>query len=373
MAEPVQAGAPGEGADPSEEVQEFHLFSKLPPELRIKIWKAACLPRSPLDHGIHYVFVNRVRESEEIEDDVTWDPNLEGYNEEFDVESDDTAYVTLRALKRERPKPRVFASGYLYDAGLWAACKESRGAITEYLQIERWETLRESGPRDMSPGWYDKPDFPSTVKPSTKDETWRPIVAPRQDIFCIPDTRRMMQSLPKSLYSMKLLAPFMGTRRFTIVEDMNIALKFRHTWNTKFPDDIENLKQEKTPRGLLANWFERFHDEILPEPTLYVIDDTGSWVEPPFLMRGPVYRDCDNEYVEVPWSASCNGTNINTSGTAGRFIDLMEGLLQEDFSDDFEDMDSIYEWQPEVRDKIRLLVRKENEIMREPGSAGGTD
>jgi hypothetical protein len=164
---------------------------------------------------------------------------------------------------------------------------------------------------------------------------------------------------------MKLLAPFMGARRFTIVEDWNIAFKFRHAWNHKLPDDIEILKQEKSPRGLLANWFERFYDEILPEPTLYVIDDSGSWVEPPDWMPGPVYRDCDNEYVEVSWSASRSGTDINTAGAAAIFIGLMENMLKEDFRDDFEDEYSLYDWQPEVRDKIRLLVRKENKIMGE--------
>jgi len=145
MAEPAQVRAPAEGADPSEEVQEFHLFSKLPPELRIRIWKAACLPRTSTDHGIYYVFVNRVRKSEEDEDYVTLDPNLDGYDDKFDVENDETAYVTLWALKRERPEPRSHASGYLYDAGLWAACKESRVAITEYLEIKGWENLARVG------------------------------------------------------------------------------------------------------------------------------------------------------------------------------------------------------------------------------------
>ncbi|RFN44912.1 hypothetical protein FIE12Z_10847 [Fusarium flagelliforme] len=344
MAEPAQVRAPVEGADPSEEVQKFHLFSKLPPELRIKIWEAACLPRTSTGHGIHYVFVNRVSESEEDEDYVTCDPNLDGYDDEFDIENDETTYVTLQALKPERPEPRGHASSYLYDAGQWAACKESRVAIYEYLDVKRWETLQESGLRDMlEPGWYSKGEFPSTLKPS-KNETWRPI------------------SLPKSLYSMKLLAPFMGTRRFTIVEDWNIAFKFRDTWNHKFPKDVEVLKQEKSPRGFLANWFERFHDEILPEPTLYVIDDTGSWVEPSGWMP-TVYRDCDNEYVEVPWNASSQSTRTNIAGAAGVFIDQMEDLLQDDFPYDFEDMDSPYEWQPLVQNKIRLLVRKENMIV----------
>lgn len=365
MNEPAQVRAPAEGGNPSEGLQEFHVFPKLPPELRIKIWKTACLPRTPTEHGIHYVFVNRVRDSEEIEDCVTLNDNLDGYDDEFDVENDETAYVTLRALKRERPEPRGHASGYLYDAGLWAACKESRVAITEYLEIKGWEALQQSGPRDMlSPGWYSKRDFPSTLKPFKQDETWRPIVAPRQDIFCIPDTRRVMQSLPKSLYSMKLLAPFMGTRRFTIVEDWSIAFKFRHTWNHKFPDDVEKLKQENTPRGLLANWFERFYDEILPEPSLYVIDDTGSWVEPCDWMP-TIYRDCDNEYVEVPWNASCSSTNIHIAGASGMFIELMEDLLEDDFPYEFEDMDSPFDWQPSVKVKIRLLVRKENKIMSE--------
>ena len=299
---------------------------------------------------------------------MTRDPNLDGYVDEFEVENDETAYVTLRALRRERPQPRGYASGYLYDEGLWATCKESRVSISEYLEIKRWEASQESGPRAMSLGWYNKPHFPSTIKPFKKDETWRPIVAPRLDIFCIPPDPRTLRSLPKSLYSMKLLAPFMGTRRFTIMEDWNIAFKFHPSWNHKFPDDIGNLKEEKSPRELLANWFERFHDENLPDPILYVIDDTGSRLEPPSWV--PVYRDCDNEYVEVSWDAS---TRVNIIGAAEIFIELMEGLLEQDFSNDPETIDWPYEWQPRVRDKIRLLVSMENKILRESELGGKAD
>ncbi|RGP74033.1 hypothetical protein FSPOR_1728 [Fusarium sporotrichioides] len=245
----------------------FHGFPKLPPELRFKIWKAACLPRTYYDHGIHYVSVDVVEEDWRTGDVVALDKNLEGYDEEFDMMSHAADYITLKALNVS--KNRLVGaqtttnhrkeSAYLWDAGLWTACRESRYAINEHQDIDGWlqvynRTITGS-PDDFWDLWYHK-NFPSTIVPHKKDTPWRPIVAPRSDIFCI--TASALGALPRTLYGMRLLSPFLGQRNFTVVEDWNIAFKFDSSWNIGFPDDSEELKQENSRRGLLANWVDDF-------------------------------------------------------------------------------------------------------------------
>ena len=116
MAEPARESIPGEGTDlqpTSDERDEprFHFFPKLPPEVRIKIWKAACLPRTSTDHGIHFITVDRVPETDDRDSKVTSHPNLEGFDEEFyDVENEENGFVTLRAVRRKRPETRKNAS-----------------------------------------------------------------------------------------------------------------------------------------------------------------------------------------------------------------------------------------------------------------------
>ncbi|KAG8666709.1 hypothetical protein FPOAC2_11828 [Fusarium poae] len=339
----------------------FHGFSKLPPELRIKIWKEACLPRTDNDHGLQYVTVDLVTMASLDADEVLLDENLEGYDEEFDVESDETEYITLRALERIKkrrsnaqtpPDQSNKQSAYLWDAGLWLACKESRDAITEYLNINKWiQHAKQEYTTDL-PSWYDK-KFPSTLVPHETDKPWRPIVMPRSDIFCI-DTPHY---LPRSLYGMKLLAPFLGQKRFTITQDWNIAFKFDSSWIVDFPRSIYEIQSENSPRGLLADWIERFEDEAYPEPTLWIIYDTARWVRLPGLECKTTYRDFCTEYVQIHWCALRGDAVNNETGDVRIFMELFADVVAGVNEDWF-----FSDWFCSVKEHVQFLVRKENEI-----------
>ncbi|SPJ74988.1 related to tetracycline resistance proteins [Fusarium torulosum] len=361
MAEPLPSATPtgdtrGQPA-PDETVPTFHSFPKLPAEIRLQIWKYACFPRSKIDHGIQYVTVNIVHEDEE-EYIVVLDDNLEGYDDEFLVETDDDGYITLTAPRRPGDKPagvqrsssRPNASACLWDAGLLTACKESKLAITEYHDLKGWLELRDQSNKTTQPDvWYDK-DYPSTLVPHKRDKKWCPMVVPLRDIFCI-DTSRV-KTLPKNLYSMKLLAPFISTRTFTIVESWNIALKFDSSWNTDFPYHIGRLKREKSPRGLLANWLDRFQDEVYPEPSVWIIDDSVGWVASREQNFRPMYRDCDGDYVQINWDDTrCNGGR----GHVAHFMEFLSDVLDSD--------DDIFPF--ETKKIVKLLVRKDNQLSRE--------
>ncbi|KAH6949218.1 hypothetical protein DER45DRAFT_650097 [Fusarium avenaceum] len=358
MAEPLPPTTPtGDTHDPSpsnETSPTFHPFPKLPTEIRLAIWKHACFPRSQIDHGIQYVTVNIVEEDYEEEDLVIFDANLEGYDEEFALESDQDGYITLTAPKLPFDKPaglsRPNASACLWDAGLLAACHESRLVVAEYHNFKGWRELREQPMNTtQTNAWYDQA-YPSTLIPHKRDKKWSPMVVPVLDVFCI-DTGRI-KNLPKSLYSMKLLTPFLSTRTFTIREDWNIALKFDSSWNAGFPYHIGRLKREKTPRGLLANWLDRFHDEIIPEPSLWIIDDSVGWVASREQKFSPVYRDCDGDYVQINWY------DTRHNGGMGDVSYFLEGLGE--LLDDDDDLIPF-----ETKKIVKLLVRKDKQLSQE--------
>ncbi|KAH7246627.1 hypothetical protein BKA59DRAFT_528529 [Fusarium tricinctum] len=358
MAETLPPTTPsGDTHDPSppnETSPTFHLFPKLPTEIRLAIWKHACFPRSQIDHGIQYVTVNIVKEDAEEEDLVIFDDNLEGYDDELAVESDENGYITLTAPKLPFDTPagpsRPNASACLWDVGLWTACHESRLAVAEYHNLKGWRELREQPINTtQTNAWYDQA-YPSTLIPHKEDKEWCPMVVPLFDIFCIDTTR--IRSIPKSLYSMKLLTPFLNTRTFTIRETWNIALKFDSSWITRFPSTGSRLMKEETPRGLLANWLERFIDEVLQEPSIWIIDDSVGWVASCEQNLNPVYRDCDDEYIQIDWDdARYNGVK----GDATFFLDYLSHLL--DDGDDFFPL--------RAKSVVNLLVRKDNQLSQE--------
>ncbi|EXA35277.1 hypothetical protein FOQG_16131 [Fusarium oxysporum f. sp. raphani 54005] len=160
---------------------------------------------------------------------------------------------------------------------------------------------------------------------------------------------------------MKLLAPFLGTRTFTIKERWNIAFKFDHSWNNAFPSRENKLKRENSPRGLLAHWVEILSEESVPAPNLWIIDDDVRWVARPGQVFETVYRDCEADYVQISWKATRDNTISLLKGAVARFMDSF-GLLC-----DNEDMYDLQELGLEpmafrVKDHIKLLVRKDNEM-----------
>lgn len=185
------------------------------------------------------------------------------------------------------------------------------------------------------------------------------MVRPTHDIFCIDTTK--LKSLSRSLFGMKLLAPFLGTRTFTIKERWNIAFKFDHSWNNAFPSRENRLKRENSPRGLLAHWVEILSEESVPAPNLWIIDDDVRWVARPGQVFETVYRDCEADYVQINWEATRDNTISLLKGAVARFMDSF-GLVC-----DNEDMYDLQELGLEpmafrVKDHVKLLVRKDNEM-----------
>jgi hypothetical protein len=168
---------------------------------------------------------------------------------------------------------------------------------------------------------------------------------------------------------MNMLAPFLGTRNFTILGGWNIAFKFDNSWNVDFPRNLGKLKRENSQRGLLANWLENlgemFMNDACNQPVLWIIDDTVGWVTQPGLEYKSVYRDCGGDYVRAHWSATRGDSTSGGVGAVGQFINSL-GKLLDGFVDGFMYMEM------DMRTLIHLLVRKDNEIPSEVGADFGT-
>jgi len=98
----------------------FHPVPRLPAEIQLQIWKAACIISSFPGYesyeqaGLHYVNVDTVK-------------------------TGGRDRLTLRALNNKQGPngdeeiPNNNRSAYMWDGGLWGACRLSREVITEEI------------------------------------------------------------------------------------------------------------------------------------------------------------------------------------------------------------------------------------------------
>lgn len=92
----------------------FHPFSRLLTELRLKIWEAACFPSQQHHKALHYFKLLDVD-----------DYSTKVCQMKYETQDPDSDHCSNSA----------YPSVYIWDAGLWTACKESREVILRHLQL----------------------------------------------------------------------------------------------------------------------------------------------------------------------------------------------------------------------------------------------
>ncbi|KAF5681530.1 tetracycline resistance [Fusarium circinatum] len=339
----------------------FELFSRLPTELRLKIWESACLLYSSrIEGGLHYVTVDAVDTEDTWKADyihpVHDNPNLEGSI--FDYEGD--GYVALRALEYPCDKTGNSLSlvkppnksAYLWDAGLWLACTESREVVSKHSYSKEWLACREQPLQSDERPWYRK-DFPSAIVPQNKSEKWCPLVKPNCDMFCI-DTSNL-EAIPQYPYmDMMLLVPFFGTKKFTVIGNWNIAFKFDRSWNENFPFNWSDLmEREDSIRSRLANSLSHEQVAVDPVPSLWIIDDTVHWIAQSHQTYRAAWRDLEDEYVAIDWDETRSNMVDRTQGAVTYFLNALQHLA---------DNDDYFYHSPPFSLSIGLLVRRGNQL-----------
>ncbi|KAF5630289.1 hypothetical protein F52700_7311 [Fusarium sp. NRRL 52700] len=227
----------------------FHPFSRLPTELQLQIWKEACaLPVIPgrdsfEQRGVHYVNVDTVK-----------------------VDGRDR--LALRVLDKKEGSsgnesiPNNNRSAYMWDGGLWWACKLSRESITEETKSNR---LRLSD--------YSQSDFERAA------------------------TLTNWKSLPQRFQDCNTALPSFDPLSSSTVPNCSLAIEFDSNWTVDLPETLEELKAENSARGLVATWMESVACGWVKVPELYLIDKDTLFVAKE--RSNCVYHNCDGEYVHM--------------------------------------------------------------------------
>ncbi|KAF5576916.1 hypothetical protein FPANT_10697 [Fusarium pseudoanthophilum] len=299
---------------------DFQRFPDLPAELRLKIWKAACFPYAPNQRGLHYIDLETV-EKGLINGALMGSMEMNALHPDFPT-SHNGQLAVGRANK----------SAYMWDAGLWKACRESREVVSAHFQLKLWRNsdfdpieldeclskacqpylskryLEESSSEDDE-GLYEKrpgdkdsvherePFLPTCLLSHNQEHTERFMVMPTRDLFCIKNPYSRL--LPLSLEAPRLHTPCPNGKEIVLRNSFNLVLEFDTSWLDHFPGSWHELIKEKSPRGVVARWAQTCGWSKGNAPQIYLLSKAARWGPGWWVNKDTVFHDCDDAYVEV--------------------------------------------------------------------------
>ncbi|CEF88227.1 unnamed protein product [Fusarium graminearum] len=329
----------------------FHPFPRLPTELRMQIWEAACRGLRQSFQAVHYVTLDEYTEMSPLKHN--WDDS----------------------------KPRN-KSIYLWDAGLWTACQESRDVVAkhwgkqprpyndddmldccsleEYNHYDRIWPEEDSGRRVLM------------LHSRVDGEHWRQMVYPKYDLLCI------VADDWEFLTSKWTEVSYWGI----VLDAHNVAVEFDPSWNLSLENKTSTPFIEDVPASLefLLRWlFGHIGNDGSPKPKLIVRD--MDWILRHHI-NGPQIRDFDEEYVEVPAyelvpyiSSGGDTTSIARDSTLSDFFDLLDQVYYEKsleiycYETFLDPCDWDYEIETsshrlDIRDSFSILLSRTNQVER---------
>ncbi|KAL4728970.1 hypothetical protein ACLX1H_003376 [Fusarium chlamydosporum] len=299
-------------------VSVFHPFPRLPVELRLRIWEAACAGSTDSHRNLQYI---DVRNGEGVPIPCNW-PKAPG----------------------QMSTTKINRSAYLIDGGLWRACKESREVIAKCTHLEEWIKKHKQAIVDF--GYYydlsadrserlkclekynpnrsggNESPHPATIDTCEGEEECRMLAYPFNDLFCIQvedwiDIRHV--SHPTIYMSLNrnrrndheddheddyesddedcFVEPTIQELRLK-----NFALEFDSSWLMDLPDHIYWLSDENSARGYLAYLLKEkagylSFDFDIEREGIWLIDKEAEWFNDADKHHDTVYRDCDGEFI----------------------------------------------------------------------------
>ncbi|KAF5552087.1 hypothetical protein FPHYL_9034 [Fusarium phyllophilum] len=302
----------------------FHRFRNLPTEVRLMVWKAACFPYAADQRGLHYIDLETV-EKNLIDGVLIIDigsMEMKALHPDFQTSPNEQRVVGC--AKR---------SAYMWDAGLWKACRESRDVIFMHFQLNIWrgpqgkdidpleldeclskacrpyfEDRASGSDEELYEMYEERPDHESSVHerepflhtclvPHSQEHAERFMVMPTRDLFRIKNLSK--SQLPVSIDSPRLHSRCPNGRKIVLLRAFNLVFEFDNSWLDDFPESWRELQKEESPRGLFASWVEDRMEGWGDAPCIYLLNKAARWGPHWWVKDDTVFHDCDNAYVEV--------------------------------------------------------------------------
>ncbi|CZR45663.1 uncharacterized protein FPRO_15161 [Fusarium proliferatum ET1] len=273
----------------------FHSFPNLATELRLKIWKAACFPYAATKRGLHYINLESIGGNEISGELITQMTAMEmkALHPDFQTSSNLQGVVG-----------RANRSAYMWDAGLWKACRESREFISRHFKLNIWGYIQEKDldlldldeclskacqlypwkPRyeelEERPGLESsarkpEPFLPTCLFSRNQEHAERFMVMPNRDLFCIKSLDR--GDLPVTMQAPRLHVPCPNSQEIVLLHSFNLVLEFNTSWLDAFPKSWNKLKEEESSRGLFATWAEGCMRGRGNAPYIYLLNKAARW------------------------------------------------------------------------------------------------
>lgn len=274
----------------------FHLFPRLPIELQLQIWDAACLSYGVYDRqktGMHYV---------DVEPGADGNTLLAYHGSTADViEGDGESTYLVHALR--------------------SACAESRKAVSRYWRNYPYGNL------SLPPG---------RIRRRENGGVWDAPVCPFEDVFCIKSKNWEWKAPDENHKPVRVVIPNFSPTGPQDVCIRRIAFEFDSAWNVDLPGNYHDLALENSARGYFSRFFYRAFFKYATELEVYLVEKSGQWTS--YLPKGQMNqssgcKDYDTYYALMQpyyrcyrckdWHES-DGAFVNVRS----FIDKLEELCE---------------------------------------------
>ncbi|CAH0059105.1 unnamed protein product [Clonostachys solani] len=297
----------------------FHFFPDLPYELRHQIWQQAIRPSAKKCSGIqHFSILHSNMKSGNTASKPKVLPSYRGVSTSCDKRTAFAAEIPgAEAIEANR-------SAYMWDAGLWTACWESRQIILRHWEMKKWSEKRR---KFLSDGitfgwgeemWRENQDFCITINaPSltTNDggEEWQLMVRPYEDAFyfdpsSLVDALKQPSPLPydDNLFEIMQQLPFSGVN-YGCQPVQHFIFDFDPNWLNNLPRWDAHLDSD-SPQGFiidllwkLARRETEFHIWLIDRSLRQSSIKNGDKVLPTGVVDDDarVFYNCDEEFVDL--------------------------------------------------------------------------
>lgn len=305
----------------------FTLFPNLPYDIRELIWKAALRPH----HLNRQRAIHRIKFTNRDDHVVLEGPVIFSLNRPF-------YKYRAESFHQYGNRPR---SAYLYDAGMWTACKESRRIMAKYNGV----LLTDNDPLPPcildEKHWNDPPGRPDniihgaslrrpaeckacvmTARGASLEQSFQLHVYPIKDVFLIDASDWKMAMHYNAVLFYYPFSAMLGAFR----APPELAFDYHNSWTEEVPRDKTELFEEPSARGCMLRILRAVvRREISCQ--MWLIDRVAR-LKDGSIPGNPVaeFFDCDREYVRsTMWRMHINRHDCYSS--VPRFVEIIYDIL----------------------------------------------